>query len=130
MDISLYIVADMARETGRGHEFGIIDEAANRGGIIGTTAGFVATMTMANIGLSWSSIWPILFAGYTIPAFLGFMRGWQGVQESKPPFVDSSLLQATFQTIVHSHAYRPDNRSLFSHGLAASDDFPPGQAQR
>jgi len=81
----------MARETGRGHEFGIIDEAANRGGILGTTAGFVATMIMANMGLSWSSIWSILFAGYTIPAFLGFLRGWQGVQESKPTDVDSSI---------------------------------------
>ena len=40
------IVADVASETGRGHSFGIIDEAASRGAIIGTTAGFTIIFTL------------------------------------------------------------------------------------
>jgi DHA1 family multidrug resistance protein-like MFS transporter len=85
------IVADIAQETGRGLEFGIIDEASNRGAIIGTTVGFVATITMTNLGLSWSTIWPILFVCYTLPAALGFFRGWQGIRETKPPEVPESV---------------------------------------
>ena len=78
------IIADLAKVTGRGYDFGIIDEATNRGAIIGTTVGFVATITMTNIGLEWGLIWPILFVGYTIPAFIGFWKGWRGVMETKP----------------------------------------------
>jgi DHA1 family multidrug resistance protein-like MFS transporter len=83
--ISAYtMVADLANVSGRGYDFGIIDEAANRGGIIGTLIGFFATIGMANIGLEWKWIWPILFIGYTIPAGLGFWKGWRGVMETRP----------------------------------------------
>jgi DHA1 family multidrug resistance protein-like MFS transporter len=83
--ISAYtMVADLAKVTGRGYDFGIIDEATNRGAIIGTMVGFFATVGMANIGLEWKWIWPILFSGYTLPAFIGFWKGWRGVMETKP----------------------------------------------
>jgi MFS family permease len=85
---ALTVVADIAQVSGRGQEFGSINEAANRGGIIGTTGGFIAIMVMANMDLSWDTIWPILFAGFTIPAILGFWRGYAGVRESKPEKID------------------------------------------
>jgi len=83
--ISAYtMVADLAKVAGRGQDFGIIDEAANRGAIIGTSLGFLATITMTNMGLKWNLIWPILFIGYTIPTFISFWKGWHGVIETKP----------------------------------------------
>jgi DHA1 family multidrug resistance protein-like MFS transporter len=83
--ISAYtMVADLAKVSGRGYDFGIIDEAANRGGIIGTLAGFFATVAMDNMGLGWNLIWPILFSFYTIPALIGFIKGWRGVDETRP----------------------------------------------
>ncbi len=85
------IVADVAAETGRGHDFGIIDEATNRGAIIGTTAGFTAIFTLEGFGLGWERIWFWLFAAYTVPALLALWIGWRGVQETRP--------QATTQPI-------------------------------
>ena len=69
------IVADVATETGRGHSFGIIDEAASRGAIIGTTAGFSAIFTLQDFFPDWpfERIWLWLFAAYTIPALLALM---------------------------------------------------------
>ena len=83
--ISAYtIVADVAGETGRGHDFGTIDEAANRGALIGTTAGFFAWFGLANTGLGGRQIWFWLFAAYTVPALLSLWSGWRGVRETSP----------------------------------------------
>jgi len=78
------IVADVAAETGRGHGFGVIDEATNRGAIIGTTAGFTAIFTLEGFGLGWEQIWFWLFASYTVPALLALWVGWRGVRETRP----------------------------------------------
>jgi len=78
------IVADAAAETGRGHDFGIIDEATNRGAIIGTTAGFTVIFTLEGSGLGWKQTWFWLFAVYTIPALLALWIGWRGVGETRP----------------------------------------------
>ena len=78
------IVADVAEETGRGHGFGTIDEAVNRGAIIGTMAGFFAWYGLENIGLGGRQIWFWLFAAYTVPALLALWSGWRGVQETRP----------------------------------------------
>jgi len=85
------IVADLAAETGRGHDFGVIDEATNRGAIIGTTAGFFAIFALESADLGWRQIWFWLFAAYTIPALLALWIGWRDVQETRP--------QATTQPI-------------------------------
>ncbi|KPK93363.1 MAG: hypothetical protein AMJ88_08010 [Anaerolineae bacterium SM23_ 63] len=76
------IVADKAKETGRGHNFGLIDEAANRGAIIGTTAGFLALFALSNV--EWRYIWFWLFFCYGIFSLLGFWYGWRGVGETRP----------------------------------------------
>lgn len=84
--ISAYtIVADVAEETRRGHRFGIIDEAANRGAIVGTMAGFFAIFSLEGSGLTFRQTWFWIFAAYTVPALLALWSGWRGVQETRPP---------------------------------------------
>ncbi|HIE37982.1 MAG TPA: MFS transporter [Anaerolineales bacterium] len=78
------IVADVAAEAGRGHEFGLIDEAASRGAIIGTTGGFVALFALESADLSLERTWSWLFAAYTLPALLALWSGWRGVEETRP----------------------------------------------
>ncbi len=76
------IVADKAKETGRGYDFGLIDEAANRGAIIGTTIGFVAILTLSN--MEWKQIWFWLFLCYAVLSVLSLWFGWRGVGETRP----------------------------------------------
>jgi MFS family permease len=78
------IVADVAEETGRGHKFGIIDEAVNRGAIVGTMAGFFVIFGLEDAGLGGRQIWFWLFAAYTVPALLALWSGWRGVRETRP----------------------------------------------
>ncbi len=83
--ISAYtIVADIAEETGRGHDFGTIDEATNRGAIIGTIAGFFLWMGLKSAGLDERHVWFWLFAAYTVPSLLALGSGWWGVRETLP----------------------------------------------
>jgi DHA1 family multidrug resistance protein-like MFS transporter len=90
--ISAYtIIADLAKVTGRGRDFGIIDEAANRGGIIGTSIGFIVVIFMSQQGYGWDLIWPVLFAGYTIPTCISVWIGWRGVHETKPKETDAAI---------------------------------------
>ena len=83
--ISAYtIVADVAYETGRGHDFGTIDEATSRGAIIGTMAGLFVWLGLANTGLDDRQVWFWLFAAYTVPALLALGISWRGVRETRP----------------------------------------------
>ncbi|MGD2104501.1 MAG: MFS transporter [Anaerolineae bacterium] len=83
--ISAYtIVADVARKTGRGRDFGSIDEAVNRGALIGTSLGFGAIFTLENLDLGWRQIWFWLFAAYLVPALISLWTGWRGVRETLP----------------------------------------------
>jgi len=84
------IVADLAEDTGRGREFGNIDEAANRGGIIGTTLGFTAIGVLSARGLGWEQMWLYLFAFYALFALMGLWRGWKGVPETRPVVFDAN----------------------------------------
>jgi len=85
------IVADVATATGRGRDFGLIDEASNRGALIGTIAGFFVIFGLADSGLSMARVWFWLFLAYTVPALLALGIGWRGVGETRP--------QATTQPI-------------------------------
>jgi len=78
------VVADVAVETGRGHDFGVIDEAASRGALIGTTAGFFAIFALESADLGWGQIWFWLFVAYAVPALLALWIGWRGVKETRP----------------------------------------------
>ena len=78
------IVADVAEVTGRGHHFGVIDEAASRGALIGTTAGFFVLFSLEGTGLSSEHVWFWLFAAYTVPALLALWHGWRGARETRP----------------------------------------------
>jgi len=84
--ISAYtMVADLADKTGRGRDFGQIDEAVNRGALIGTTVGFVAIFSLESRGLGWEKIWFWLFAAYLVPALLSLWAAGRGVKETLPP---------------------------------------------
>jgi DHA1 family multidrug resistance protein-like MFS transporter len=79
------IVADVAIEAGRGRDFGSIDEAVNRGAIVGTTGGFFIVFSLeGSFDLSWEQIWFWLFVAYTVPALLALWIGWRGVKETRP----------------------------------------------
>ncbi|MGD8966364.1 MAG: MFS transporter [Anaerolineae bacterium] len=79
------VVADIASETGRGRDFGSIDEAASRGALVGTTAGFFVIFTLQGFfDLEWEQIWFWIFAAYTVPAMLALCSGWRGVDETCP----------------------------------------------
>ncbi len=78
------IVADVAAEKGRGHDFGTVDEAVNRGGLVGTGLGFLAMVALELAGLPLRRIWPFLFAFYTIPALISIWVALRGVQETLP----------------------------------------------
>jgi MFS family permease len=78
------VVADVASDTGRGRDFGSIDEAVSRGALIGTTAGFFVIVTLENFDLEWDRIWFWLFAAYSVPALLALWNGWRGVDETCP----------------------------------------------
>lgn len=89
--ISAYtIVSDVAREAGRGQGFGSIDEAVNRGALIGTTAGFTAIFALQDLDLGWRQLWFVLFAAYTIPALIALWAGWRGVEETFPETTDTA----------------------------------------
>ena len=80
------IVADVAAAMGRGRDFGLIDEASNRGAILGTSLGFSAVLLVQQGGgLDWSQTWPWLFAAYAIPALLALAIAWKRVPETRPP---------------------------------------------
>jgi MFS family permease len=78
------VVADVASEAGRGRDFGSIDEAAGRGALIGTTAGFFAIFALESFDLAWERIWFWLFLAYTVLALLALCNGWRGVDETCP----------------------------------------------
>jgi len=78
------IIADWARESHRGREFGRIDEVSVQGSIIGTLIGLGLIFALGRQGFSLKASWPWLFAFYTLPAVLAFWDGWRGVPESRP----------------------------------------------
>jgi MFS transporter, DHA1 family, multidrug resistance protein len=82
---ALTIVADLAPETGRGLSFGAVDEATNRGAIIGTTIGFTGLFVMQGSGdLGFRAFWPLLFGAFAVPALLAFGTAWSGIPETRP----------------------------------------------
>ncbi|MGD8732141.1 MAG: MFS transporter [Anaerolineales bacterium] len=78
------IVADIARETGRGLDFGIIDEAVNRGALIGTSIGLFAYFALQSAGLTERTAWMLIFSVYAIPAMLSLVFTWLKVNETLP----------------------------------------------
>jgi len=79
------MIADLAKKSGRGHNFGSIDEASYRGGIIGTTLG-LAFVFMLQGATDWifQKIWFWLFLIYIIPTAIGLFYGLKGTSETLP----------------------------------------------
>ena len=82
--ISAYtMIADLARETRRVQEFGSVDEASYRGGLIGTIIGFSLVMGFEQItGFSFERIWFWLFLLYLIPVGIAMYLGLTGTRET------------------------------------------------
>lgn len=87
--ISAYtIVADAARNEGRASDFGRVDEAVNRGTLIGTSLGFGALFFLSDLDLDWQAMWFWLFAAYTIPVLMALRTGWRGVGDTRPDEIE------------------------------------------
>ena len=80
------MVADLAAAGGRGLNFGLIDEATNRGAIIGTTLGFALLFWLqGDVGIEWAQLWWILFAIYGVTTITALVIAWRGAGETRPP---------------------------------------------
>ncbi len=99
---AITIVADAAAVSGRGRDFGVIDEATNRGGLIGTMAGFFAVFALLDYTQDMTTVWFWLFAAYTLPAVAALALAWREVGETRP--------QAALEPIVK----RPFSRQLLA----------------
>ncbi len=84
------MIADLAKKSDRGHNFGSIDEASYRGGIIGTTLGLTFVFTLQS-ATDWSfqKIWFWLFLIYLIPTAIGLFYGFKGTKETLPVYEDT-----------------------------------------
>ena len=83
--LALYtMIADISQQKGRGHDFGYIDEAASRGGLVGTTLGITAFFALTGSGLSIQRTWMLLFIAFIIPSVMALWIGWHGAHETKP----------------------------------------------
>jgi MFS family permease len=91
--ISLFtMLADLSGTTTRGFEFGSMDEATYRGGIIGTTLGLGCVFVLqATLDISFQEIWFWLFIGFLVPALIAFLYGWKGTSETHPSRASSDL---------------------------------------
>lgn len=90
--LSLFtMIADISQQTGRGHNFGFLDEAANRGGLIGTTLGMTIFFTLTGLGMSISRSWMVLFLAYLLPSTLALWIGWRNTAETKPAIGDTHI---------------------------------------
>ncbi len=79
------MVADLAAAGGRGLSFGLIDEATNRGAIIGTTMGFTLIFSLQRAGsMDWPRVWWILFAVYGLTTIGALGIAWRGTRETRP----------------------------------------------
>jgi MFS family permease len=79
------MVADLAQKSGRGHDFGSIDEASYRGGIIGTTIGLAVVFFLKG-ATDWEfqKIWMVLFVLFLLPTGIGLMYALKGTTETRP----------------------------------------------
>ncbi len=79
------MVADLASAGGRGLNFGLIDEATNRGAIIGTMLGFAILFRLqGGAGIEWARLWWILFAIYGVTTIAALVIAWRGAGETRP----------------------------------------------
>ncbi|MCI0475845.1 MAG: MFS transporter [Anaerolineales bacterium] len=93
---AITIVADVASATGRGRDFGQIDEGVNRGALIGTALGFAAIFTLAGFKLKLTQAWFWLFLAYTIPALIAFAIAWRGIGETRPDATRAPIVKRPF----------------------------------
>jgi DHA1 family multidrug resistance protein-like MFS transporter len=85
------MVADMAAAGGRGLNFGLIDEATNRGMIIGATLGFALLFWLqGGEGTEWKQLWWILFAIYGVTTVAALVVAWRGAGETRPQTIGSA----------------------------------------
>jgi MFS family permease len=78
------MVADLSTASGRGLNFGLIDEATNRGAIVGAGLGFTLIFTLQQAsGLDWQQVWLSLFVIYALTAVGALGIAWRGTHETR-----------------------------------------------
>ena len=93
------MIADLAKKSGRGQNFGSIDEASYRGGIIGTTLGLTFVFTLqGTTDWSFQKIWFWLFLIYMIPTAIGLFYGLKGTKETLPVYENIVQQSKPFST--------------------------------
>jgi MFS family permease len=78
------IVADVSQANRRGRGFGAIDEAMNRGALVGVLPGLLGIGLMQFAGLAWGTVWPVLFGAYAVAACCSLFLGARHVGETRP----------------------------------------------
>jgi MFS transporter, DHA1 family, multidrug resistance protein len=79
------MIADLSGNSERGFEFGSIDEASYRGGIIGTSLGLGLVFVLEQITqLDFQRIWYWLFLIFLLPTAAACIIGWRGTRETVP----------------------------------------------
>jgi DHA1 family multidrug resistance protein-like MFS transporter len=78
------IVADLAHED-RGWSFGTIDEATNRGALLGALPGLVGIGAMQLAGYTLIQVWPLLFGLYAVSAVAGLVLAARRIGETCHP---------------------------------------------
>jgi MFS family permease len=80
------MVADVSASGERGQGFGLIDEATNRGAIIGAALGFTLIVALQQSGeMDWRQAWWYLFAIYSLTSIGALGIAWRGARETRPP---------------------------------------------
>ncbi len=77
------MIADLAANSARGFEFGSIDEASYRGGIIGTGLGLGLVFVFEHLTqLDFQRIWFLMFLIFLLPAVAAWIIGYRGTRET------------------------------------------------
>jgi MFS family permease len=79
------MVADVSDTSGRGQGFGSIDEATNRGAIIGAGIGFTLIVALQQAGeTDWRQVWWAMFVVYALTTIGALVVAWRGTHETRP----------------------------------------------
>lgn len=83
------MLADLSTSGGRGLSFGLVDEATNRGAILGTVLGFALIFGLQGAQtFDWRRAWWMLFVVYSLTSLTALGLAWRGVRETRPLMPD------------------------------------------
>ena len=94
---AMTVVADVATATGRGQNFGLLDEATNRGAIVGSSIGMGGLiLSQIHPEVPFEQAWRLMFLGYIGAAAVALWHAWRGVPETRPQAIDHAVERKPF----------------------------------